>query len=439
MDMEDKILGSWFGMAVGDAMGQSVKGLKPETVKQYFKQVDSYKDVRPYIGKGIKQYRMPGLYGAPTQIALAVADVLLTNKKPDGEKICHQLLEMSLHGPENYFGVYRRPEGCFYKTLLALPHRLDPLVADSATAFGTYASVAVPLALSQRRHSGQLMKVCSATALLMSRHPWEIVGTALLGFLVAEFLSFEPPVEEEAASAPRDLILQAAEFCQQAEEELQAGRPELWGGAERDPRALSQTFTGLHENYSSFAETMSWIADNASAHSRFKIAHATQGHMLTLLPLAVLLMIDSPPDFPTVLTRTLNLGREADKLGAWVGAMAGAWHGFQSIPGDWQSGLVNGKEIRLRGQGLERRRLNGKAKSLLDMELGLTQKEAEERRRFLPKETKKTPKKPALPDDLWEEEDPLAQLREDPFKWRQFEKEKTRKKRARRPGRGPEQ
>ena len=60
IDLEDKILGSWFGMAVGDAMGQSVKGLKPETVKQYFKQVDGYKDVRPYIGKGIKQYRMPG-------------------------------------------------------------------------------------------------------------------------------------------------------------------------------------------------------------------------------------------------------------------------------------------------------------------------------------------------------------------------------------------
>ncbi len=74
----------------------------------------------------------------------------------------------------------------------------------------------------------------------------------------------------------------------------------------------------------------------------------------------------------------------------------------------------------------------------------LTQKEAEERRRYLPKETKKPGKKTASPDDLWVEEDPLAQLREDPFKWRQFEKEKTRKKRDRRPGktrpgRGPEQ
>lgn len=143
-------------------------------------------------------------------------------------------------------------------------------------------------------------------------------------------------------------------------------------------------------------------------------------------------MVDSPPNFSQVLTRTLNLGREADKLGAWVGAMAGAWHGLQSIPQDWQSGLVNGKEIRLRGQGLERRRLPGKAKLLLEMELGLTQKEAEERRRFLPKETQKAPKKGASPEDLWEAEDPMAQLREDPQKKRQFERDKSRKKRDRR-------
>ena len=69
-DLKDKILGSWMGMAIGDALGQSVKGLKPETVKQYFKQVDTYHDVRPFIGKGIKQYRMAGLYGVQTQRAL---------------------------------------------------------------------------------------------------------------------------------------------------------------------------------------------------------------------------------------------------------------------------------------------------------------------------------------------------------------------------------
>jgi ADP-ribosylglycohydrolase len=122
-DLKDKIMGSWMGMAIGDALGQSVKGLKPETVKQYFKKVDGYHDVRPYIGKGIKQYRMAGLYGVQTQRALAVCDSLLKTKKPNGEDLSDLLVRMSAHGPENYFGMFRRPEGCFYKSVQDLPNR----------------------------------------------------------------------------------------------------------------------------------------------------------------------------------------------------------------------------------------------------------------------------------------------------------------------------
>ena len=81
--LNDKVTGSWIGMAVGDAMGLAVKGLKPETIKQCFGQVDGFKDVKPFIGKGIKDYRMPGLYGTLTQSALAVCDSLLKNKKLD--------------------------------------------------------------------------------------------------------------------------------------------------------------------------------------------------------------------------------------------------------------------------------------------------------------------------------------------------------------------
>ena len=74
-------------------------------------------------------------------------------------------------------------------------------------------------------------------------------------------------------------------------------------------------------------------------------------------------------------------------------------------------------------------------KDLLDMELGLTQKEAEERRKYLPKEPSKMVKKGSVLEDLWleeEEEDTLLQLKEDPRRWREFERDKTRKKRDRR-------
>ena len=178
-------------MAVGDALGQSVKGLKPETVKQYFKQVDRYHDVRPYIGKGIKQYRMAGLYGVQTQRALAVCDSLLKTKKPNGEDLSDLLVRLSAHGPENYFGMFRRPEGCFYKSVQDLPNRSEPLQADQASAYACYFSMAVPLALYQQRPSKTLMQYCIEAALLLSRHPWEVVGAAVTGFITVRLFNEE--------------------------------------------------------------------------------------------------------------------------------------------------------------------------------------------------------------------------------------------------------
>ena len=80
-DIHDKVLGSWLGMAVGEAMGAAVRGMKPATIKQYFNSMDSYKEVRPFIGKGVKNYRMQGLYGTQTQTALVLCDLFLSKKK----------------------------------------------------------------------------------------------------------------------------------------------------------------------------------------------------------------------------------------------------------------------------------------------------------------------------------------------------------------------
>ena len=430
-DLQDKILGGWMGMAIGDALGQSVKGLKPETVKQYFKQVDRYHDVRPYIGKGIKQYRMAGLYGVQTQRALAVCDSLLKTKKPNNADLSDLLVRLSAHGPEHYFGVFRRPEGCFYKSVQDLPNRSVPLQADQASAFACYFSMAVPLALYQQRPSKTLMRYCIEAALLLSRHPWEVAGTAVAGWIIARLLNEE--------SFPEDslLIKEAAEFCKTAEDAYREQYPDRFVLGEKKEDAMSRTLSDLADQYSQgqVEHWSTWICDNASSYIETKIMHATQGHALTILPLALVRFLEPGQDFAGTMTDILNLGREADKLGALIGAWAGAVYGVSGIPLDWQSKLVNAKEIKLRGEALARRKKGSVGKDLLEMELGLTQKEAAERRRFLPKEPVKTSKKASVIEDLWLEEeagDTLPQLREDPRRWREFERDKTRKKRDRR-------
>ena len=430
-DLKDKILGSWMGMAIGDALGQSVKGLKPETVKQYFKQVDGYHDVRPFIGKGIKQYRMAGLYGVQTQRALAVCDSLLKTKKPNGEDLSDLLVRLSAHGPENYFGMFRRPEGCFYKSVQDLPNRVHPLLADQASAYACYFAMAIPLALYQQRPSKTLMQYCIEAALLLSRHPWEVVGTAVTGWITTRLLN------EEGLPDGVALLNEAADLCKTAEGWYRENYPDRFALQEKNPEAMSRTLSGLAEQYSQGAleNLPGWISANATSYIKTEIVHATQGHALTILPLALVRLLAPGQDFASKLTGTLNLGREADKLGALVGCWAGAVHGLSAIPGNWQSGLVNGKEIRLRGEALAKRKKGVVGKDLLDMELGLTQKEAEERRKYMPKELGKLAKKGSILEDLWLEEeadDTLPQLKEDPRRWREFERDKTRKKRDRR-------
>ncbi|NIQ01695.1 MAG: hypothetical protein GWM98_15970, partial [Nitrospinaceae bacterium] len=320
LNTNDKVLGAWMGMAIGDALAQSVKGLKPETVKQYYRQVDAYHDVRPYIGKGIRQYRMAGLYGVQTQRALAVCDTLLKLKKPHGEDIAHLLVTLGSHGPEHYFGVFRRPEGCFYKSVTGLPSRKVPLQADQASAYGCYFSMAVPLALHQQRPTKTLMKYGIETALLLTRHPWEVAGTALAGFLTARLLA------EETLPAATALLEEAAEFCETAEAWYREHYLDRFALAEKNPNALSRTLHGLAEFWKSgkTTEAPGWICENASSYIGTKIFHATQGHALTVLPLAMVRLLTAGRDFAAGMTETLNLGREADKLGALTGAWLGA-------------------------------------------------------------------------------------------------------------------
>ena len=93
--------------------------------------------------------------------------------------------------------------------------------------------------------------------------------------------------------------------------------------------------------------------------------------------------------------------------------------------------MVNGHEIRLRGEGLFLRRIKKGMKSLADMEMALTTKEAEEAKPYLNKEVKKIIK-PVVTLDYWEEEQTIVPSKEDRLQWRKFHKEKTRSKRDRR-------
>ena len=140
-------------------------------------------------------------------------------------------------------------------------------------------------------------------------------------------------------------------------------------------------------------------------------------------------------EFDSTLTTGLNMGKEADKIGALVGALAGAIYGWQEIPEPWRSGLVNIKEILIRGEGLFSGRFPKAAKDLYEMELGLTTKEFDVGRKYFSKTPVNFLRPTPRPKLSWEDGDnkkPTIPEKSDALNWRKFEKDKSRAKKDRR-------
>lgn len=424
----DDVIGSWFGMAVGDAMGRACKGLKPAAIRQIFGPMDDFKDVRSIMGKGITNYRMKGLYGVPTQCALALGYALLENKKKYLEGSIKNFQELAKSGPEGYFGIYRTHSSCLWRAIDLLDDLEDGQISEQSSSSSLFTILAIPLALFQSRWSKTLAKQCFEACLLMSRNRFEVVGTVVTGFLITRFLSLSPA---EISSASIDILREAEEVCQQAETEFQQRFPESEEG--KDLNALSGALRGMAQKLND-PDILKWLCEYSNDFTKVEIRHPSQGFVLTLLPLALYSVLSSQQSgFAPTLTASLNHGRETEILGALVGAFAGALYGFENIPNSWKSGLVNAKEVRLKAEALSARRAKKDQKELFNMESALTAKEFEEGKRCLAKDTKKSSRIKMSSEDIWDdEEESLVPSKEDRVEWRKFQKEKTKSKRDRR-------
>ena len=433
--LKDKVVGSYYGMALGNAMGLSAKSLKPETVQQLFGSMDNFKDVSPFIGKGVKQFKMKGLYGHQTQSALVVSDCLLKNKKVDPKKISQLLLKMAANGPERYFGIFRHPGKGFFQSVSHINEE-PPRIPEHDMADATFLSMGIPAGLFHRERPEVGIHLNIAIGLMMSRNLCEITGLTLTGYLASRLLQLESGNNSDALNQTEIILRDAEIFCQKIEARFRETAPNLWDTTPKSEHGmLEETIKNLREQWDiGFNDLLSWVCKNASERHKIKITSPAQGYVLTLLPLCLIIVLRKYHGFDSTLTNVLNMGKEADKTGILVGTWAGAIYGWHGIPESWRSGLVNGREIRIRGEGLFSNSFPKKAKDIYEMELGLTLKEFEVGKKYSKKATtfaRPTPR-PIL---SWEDEDANKSNipeKSDVVNWRKFEKDKSRTKKNRR-------
>ncbi len=105
--------------------------------------------------------------------------------------------------------------------------------------------------------------------------------------------------------------------------------------------------------------------------------HALSSFVLGSGIVAVYLFARHFEDLEDALVTAVNLGGDADSIGAMVGTMAGALHGYSAIPARWREGLRNHDAIYARAEALAQGRgMPAGVPSLREMEAHLTLEEA---------------------------------------------------------------
>jgi ADP-ribosylglycohydrolase len=105
--------------------------------------------------------------------------------------------------------------------------------------------------------------------------------------------------------------------------------------------------------------------------------HALSSFVLGSGIVAIYLFARHYEDFEELLMTAVNLGGDTDSIGAMVGTMAGALHGYSAIPVRWCAGLRNHDPIYARAEALARGEgMPAGIPGLREMEVALTQEEA---------------------------------------------------------------
>jgi ADP-ribosyl-[dinitrogen reductase] hydrolase len=289
--VEDRLRGMLYGLAVGDALGQAVE----------FKAPGTFSKVTGYRGGGVFGLE-PGEWTDDTSMALALADSI----SEVGWDLEDQLRNYVAWWKDGKYSVNGR---CF------------DIGGQTAKALSLFADEEWPAAmpwedkdLCDPKHSGNGSVMRLAPAVIAypagvarweesskTTHPSEpcVSACSLLGSLLSSL----------AAGVDRDQIL--SHFADQIT--LNRARAAPRPGSED----VLEVFGGSYRTCQPVAS--GWVVRTLEA---------------------ALWAFHDAKDFRTAVLKAVNLGDDADSVGAVCGQLAGAFWGYRAIPKPWVDGLA---------------------------------------------------------------------------------------------------
>ena len=362
----DRVVAAMLGLAIGDALGAPVSGWPPDRIVERLGVVDRYPDLD----------RLPGLYTARSQQALAVQDTLLEEGKLDPLGLAARLVQLSkqLHQKWPIYGAYRDASRGFREAVDRLAAGVPWEKAGSLSAANDPAVRVAPLALWSRDHRVVLFRDDVAHSVLPThRDPRALAGAMAVGYALVNLVNLPAPGRFD----PRGFLHEVMEFTADAEAYIARS---FWPADSRLPRDAAHDLSSILKRADGWlGHTLPAALDSVTRAARplgdGKV-RASSAFAVASVPTALLILARSAAHPRQAVIDAVNIGGDAGGIGAMVAAMAGALHGLRAFPAEWLAGLQNADALRARAVALaEGTGLPADAPKLPRMEAALTEAE----------------------------------------------------------------
>lgn len=298
--MLDRFAGALLGTAVGDALGMPVEGWDPADIQARFGTLRDMIEARSGRGR----------YTDDTEMMIALAESLIRSGGVDEADLGRSFVE-NCHPERGY--------GWGTSQVLALmraevPGREAALRVFPGGSFGNGSAMRVaPLGLFYFRRTELLRDAAYTQSDVTHAHPLAREGSYLQALAVAWLAGHE----------------HGSVFCPLA------FTARLGSAVSHETPSFARAF-GLIESFLRKPPPMRQVADRLGHDSR----------VIRSQPTALYAFLAHAESFEEAVAYAVNLGGDADTLGAMAGALAGAFHGAQAIPRRWLESLENGEKGR---------------------------------------------------------------------------------------------
>lgn len=388
----DKYRGAMLGLAVGDALGAPVEGLKAGHIQQLYGQINGMVDPGVAWTEKPHRWRLRGLYSDDTQQALALADSLVKCRGFNPGHFKSLLVKMARAETGAEFGAHRGTGKNFRASVRSLMDGADESGSPSAGMGAMMRSA--PCGLYFAGEIEATARAAIEQGLVTHRDPRALVMAAVLACAVGAAATGQWS-ETDPAGRMADLV----EWGKMAESIVEKDCIHRLAVSGMDRLGLGASGLSLLPRLLDLPEEkMVWRQILGEANRQFpehKITEPGQGFVMAG-GLSALYLGAASTSYEDGVRKAVHLGKDTDTMAAVAGSILGARLGEDAIPREWRSGLVNGDQVALRGEALFRKSAEGLGlRDLVSMEAELTRQEQEEREKLLAKIEPKAAPKPA--------------------------------------------